>query len=62
MKELSWQKNLQKPLLNKQKKIVDKLDCVFVYGFAPRSTLENTVRDQAACVARERLNMMSSKD
>ncbi len=40
-------------------KIADKLDCVFIYGFAPRSTLENTVRNQAACIARERMNMIS---
>lgn len=40
-------------------KIADKLDCVFVYGFAPRSTLENTVRNQAACLARERMNTIS---
>lgn len=40
-------------------KIADKLDCVFVYGFAPRSTLENTVRNQAACIARERMNKIS---
>ncbi len=40
-------------------KVADKLDCVFVYGFAPRSTLENTVRNQAACLARERMNTIS---
>lgn len=40
-------------------KIADKLDCVFVYGFAPRSTLENTVRNQAVCIAQERMNKIS---
>ncbi|MDA3787611.1 MAG: mobile mystery protein A [Desulfobacula sp.] len=40
-------------------KIADKLDCVFVYGFVPRTTLENTVRNQAACIARERMNKIS---
>lgn len=40
-------------------KIADQLDCVFVYGFAPRSTLENTVRKQAACIAQERMNKIS---
>jgi predicted DNA-binding mobile mystery protein A len=40
-------------------KIADKLDCVFVYGFAPRATLENTVRKQAACIAQERMNKIS---
>ena len=40
-------------------KIADQLDCVFVYGFAPRTSLEKTVRKQAACVAQERLNKIS---
>jgi len=40
-------------------KIADKLDCVFVYGFAPRTTLENTVRKQATCIAQERMNKIS---
>lgn len=40
-------------------KIADQLDCVFVYGFAPRATLENTVRKQAACIAQERMNKIS---
>ncbi len=40
-------------------KIADKLDCVFVYGFAPRTNLENTVRNQAVCIAKERMNKIS---
>ena len=40
-------------------KIADQLDCVFVYGFAPRTTLEGTVRNQAACIAKERMNTIS---
>jgi len=40
-------------------KIADQLGCVFVYGFAPRATLENTVRKQAACIAQERMNKVS---
>lgn len=40
-------------------KVADELDCVFVYGFTPRTTLENTVRKQAACVAQERMNKIS---
>ena len=40
-------------------KIADKLDCVFVYGFAPRTTLENTVRKQAARIAQERMHNVS---
>lgn len=40
-------------------KIANQLDCVFVYGFAPRSSLENTVRKQATCIAQERMNKVS---
>jgi predicted DNA-binding mobile mystery protein A len=40
-------------------KIADKLDCVFVYGFAPRTTLENTVQKQAVCIAQERMYNIS---
>ena len=40
-------------------KIADKLDCVFVYGFCPRTTLENTVRKQAAGIAQKRMNTIS---
>jgi predicted DNA-binding mobile mystery protein A len=40
-------------------KVADQLDCVFVYGFAPRTSLENTVRRQAAYIAQERMNKIS---
>lgn len=40
-------------------KIADQFDCVFVYGFAPRTTLENTVRKQADCIAQERMTKIS---
>jgi predicted DNA-binding mobile mystery protein A len=40
-------------------KIADKLDCVFIYGFAPRTTLENTVQKQAVCIAQERMYNIS---
>jgi len=40
-------------------KIADQLDCVFVYGFAPRTTLESIVRNQAACIAQERMKTIS---
>ena len=43
----------------KLKRVREQLDCVFVYGFAPRATLENTVRKQAACIAQERMNKIS---
>lgn len=40
-------------------KVADKLDCVFVYGFAPRTSLENTVKKQAAGIAQERMSRIS---
>ncbi len=40
-------------------RIADNLDCIFVYGFAPRTTLEDTVRKQAVHIARERMNEIS---
>lgn len=40
-------------------RIADQLDCVFVYGFSPRTTLENTVREQAAHIAQERMSNIS---
>ncbi len=33
----------------------EALDCVFVYGFVPRESLEATVRSQAESVARKRM-------
>lgn len=33
----------------------EALDCVFVYGLVPRTSLEETVRDQAKQIALERL-------
>jgi predicted DNA-binding mobile mystery protein A len=34
----------------------EALDCVFVYGFVPRESLEQTVRNQAESVARKRMD------
>jgi len=31
------------------------MDCIFVYGFVPRDTLEQTVRNQAISVAIKRM-------
>jgi len=39
-------------------RVADKLDCVFVYGFVPRTSLENTVRKQASIVAQRRMNRL----
>mgnify|MGYP003586026235 CR=1 FL=1 len=41
------------------RRIADSLDCVFVCGFVPRSTLEDTVRRQALRVAAKRLGQAS---
>ncbi len=37
------------------RRIADGLDCVFVYGFVPRTSLEDTVTRQAKRVAAQRL-------
>lgn len=37
------------------RKVAESLDCVFVYGFVPRTSLEDTVRKRAEEISRERL-------
>ena len=44
--------------LKTMNRVADKLDCVFVYGFVPRTSLENTVREQASIVAKRRMNRL----
>lgn len=39
-------------------KVADGLDCVFVYGFVPRSSLEETVQKQAYLKASEELSKL----
>lgn len=41
------------------RRIAEALDCVFVCGFVPRVSLENTVRNQAKLVAARRLQQAS---
>jgi len=41
--------------LRTMQKIAESLDCVFVYGFVPRKSLEETIRNQARQVAVKRL-------
>jgi len=36
-------------------RIADAFGCVFVYGFVPRTTLEDTLRNQARQVAKKRM-------
>ncbi len=44
--------------LKTMNRVADKLDCVFVYGFVPRTSLDDTVRKQAAIVAQKRMNRL----
>ncbi|MDP8287216.1 MAG: mobile mystery protein A [Candidatus Electryonea clarkiae] len=41
--------------INTMKKTAEAMDCIFVYGFIPRISLEETVRNQAKRVASKRL-------
>jgi predicted DNA-binding mobile mystery protein A len=41
------------------RRVADSLDCVFVCGFVPRSSLESTLRTQAEKVAAKRLAQAS---
>jgi len=41
--------------LKTMKNIGEALDCDFVYGFVPKTSLEQTVHDQAITIARKRL-------
>ena len=36
--------------------VADALDCVFIYGFVPRGSLEQALRNQAESVARKRMD------
>lgn len=42
------------------RKIAEQLDCVFVYGIVPRTSLEETVRRQARVTAASRLKRVSN--
>ncbi len=44
---------------NTMRRVAEGLDCVFVYGFVPKTSLEQTVRDRAMQVAEERLARVS---
>jgi predicted DNA-binding mobile mystery protein A len=39
-------------------KVADGLDCVFVYGFVPRSSLDDTINQQAFLKASKELNKL----
>ena len=46
---------LGKVKLETLRNVAEALDCIFVYGFIPRESLERTVRNQARLVAKKRL-------
>jgi len=41
------------------RRVAEGLDCVFVYGFVPRTTLDETVRSRAMRVASKRMGRVS---
>ncbi len=41
------------------RRVAKALDCVFVYGFVPRTNLEDTVKRQAEFLVRKRMNRVS---
>lgn len=45
--------------LKTMRQAAEALDCVFVYALVPRSSLEDTVREQARLVATERLQRVA---
>lgn len=45
--------------LKTMRRIAEGLDCVFVYGFVPKTDLETTVRKQAEQIAAKRLSQAS---
>jgi predicted DNA-binding mobile mystery protein A len=48
-----------KVTINMLKRTAEALDCVFVYGFVPKTSLENRVKTQAIKVASERVEYVS---
>ena len=44
--------------LKTMNRVADKLDCVFVYGLVPRTSLNDTVRKQASIVTQRRMNRL----
>jgi predicted DNA-binding mobile mystery protein A len=46
---------LGKVKINTLRNVAEALDCIFVYGFVPRDSLEQTVRNRVELVARKRM-------
>lgn len=45
--------------LKTMRRVADALDCVLVYGFVPRKTLEDILRNQAMQVAKKRMSRVA---
>jgi predicted DNA-binding mobile mystery protein A len=45
---------LGKVKLETLRRVAEAMDCIFVYGFVPRDSIEQTVRNQARLVAKKR--------
>jgi predicted DNA-binding mobile mystery protein A len=41
------------------RRVAEGLDCAFVYGFVPRTSLEDTVKNRAMRVAKKRMDKVS---
>lgn len=41
------------------RKVAEGLDCVFVYGFVPKTSLDDTVKERSEKVARDRLQRIN---
>jgi len=52
---LEHDEKLGKVKIGTLRNVADALDCVFVYSFVPKSSLEQTVKEQAAIIARKRM-------
>ena len=45
---------LGKVTIKTLRSVAEAMDCIFVYGFVPRDSLEQTVRNQAGLIAKKR--------
>jgi predicted DNA-binding mobile mystery protein A len=44
--------------LRTMNRVAEELDCVFVYGFVPRTSLDDTVKKQASIAAQRRMSRL----
>ena len=50
---------LGKVTINTMRNTAEAMDCIFVYGFVPRDSLEQTVKNQAKKLAKKRMDRSS---